>query len=77
MVIMRQIPPYGCEAWTLTNRHEQHLRVFEHKILRKIFCPMQNEDGSWRIRMNYDLNELTDNVDIIRFVKSRRIGWLG
>ena len=38
---------------------------------------MQNEDGSWRIRMNYDLNELTENADIVRFIKSRRIAWLG
>jgi hypothetical protein len=45
--------------------------------LRKIFGPVQNEDGSWRIRKNYELNELTENVDIVRFIKSRRIAWLG
>jgi hypothetical protein len=45
--------------------------------LRKIFGPVQNEDGTWRIRMNYALNELTENVDIVRFIKSRRIAWLG
>jgi hypothetical protein len=49
---------YGCEAWTLTNRDEQHLRIFERRILRKIFGPVQNEDGSWRIRMNYEMNKL-------------------
>ena len=38
---------------------------------------MQNEDGSWRIRINYELNELIGNVDIVRFIKSRRIAWLG
>ena len=38
---------------------------------------MQNEDGSWRIRKNYELNELTENADIVRFIKSRRIAWLG
>jgi len=67
---------YGCEAWTLTNRGEQHLRIFERRILRKIFGPVQNEDGSWRIRMNYELNELIGNADIVRFIKSR-IAWLG
>ena len=36
-----------------------------------------NEDGSWRIRMNYELNELIENADIVRFIKSRRIAWLG
>jgi hypothetical protein len=60
----------------LTNQDE-HLRIFEHRILRKIFGPVQNEDGSWRIRMNYELNELTENADIVRFIKSRRTAWLG
>jgi hypothetical protein len=37
---------------------------------------VQNEDGSWRIRMNYELNELIENAGIIRFIKSRRIALL-
>jgi hypothetical protein len=45
--------------------------------LRKIFGPVQNEDGSWGIRMNYELNKLIENADIVRFIKSRRIAWLG
>jgi hypothetical protein len=44
--------------------------------LRKIFGPVQNEDGTWRIRMNYELNELIGNADIVRFIKGR-IAWLG
>jgi len=68
---------HGCEAWTLTNPDEQHLRISERRILRKIFGPVQNEDGSWRIRMNYELNELIENADIVRFMKRRRIAWLG
>jgi hypothetical protein len=44
--------------------------------LKKIFGPVQNEDGSWRIRMNYELNELIGNAEIVRFIKSRRIAWL-
>jgi len=38
---------------------------------------VQNEDGSWGIRRNYELNELIKNADIVRFIKSRRISWLG
>jgi hypothetical protein len=68
---------YGCKAWTLTDREEQHLRIFERRILRKIFGPVQDEDGSWRIRMNYELNELIGNADIVRFIKGIRIAWLG
>ena len=68
---------YGCEACTLTNREEQYLRIFERRILRKIFGPVQNADGSWRIRMNYELNELIENANIVRFIKSTRTAWLG
>jgi hypothetical protein len=74
--LIRPVVTYGCEAWTLTNRDEQHLRIFEHRILRKIFGPVQNEDGTWRIRMNYELNKLIENADIVRFIKSRK-AWLG
>jgi len=45
--------------------------------LRKIFGPVQNEDGSWRIRTNYELGKLIKTADIVRFIKSRRIAWLG
>jgi hypothetical protein len=76
-VIIPHVVTYGCEAWTLTNRDEQHLRISESRILRKIFGPVQNEDGSWRIKMNYELNELIGNADIVRFIKSRKIAWLG
>jgi hypothetical protein len=67
----------GCEAWTETIRDEQHLRIYERRILRKIFVPVQNKDGSWRIKMNYELNEPIENSDIVRFIKSRIIAWLG
>jgi len=63
---------YGFEAWTLSCRDEKHLR-----ILRNIFGLEKNEDGSWRTRMNYVLEELIENADIVRFMKNRRIAWLG
>ena len=43
----------------------------------KVFGSVQNEDGFWRIRMNYELNDLMKNADIVRFVKSKRMDWLG
>ena len=55
----------------------EKLRVFSSKMVRKIFVPVQNEDGFWRIRMNYELNDLIKNADIVRFVKSKRMAWLG
>jgi len=38
-------------------------------------CKMGN--GIWRIRKNHELNELIGNADIVRFIKSRRMAWLG
>jgi hypothetical protein len=54
-----------------------NISEFEHRILRKFFGPAQNEDGSWGIRMNYEPNKLIKNADIVRFIKSGRIAWLG
>ena len=45
--------------------------------MRKIFGPVENEDGFWRIRKNYELNDLIKKADIVRFVKSKRMAWLG
>jgi hypothetical protein len=66
--LIRPVVTYGCEVWTLINRDEQHLTIFERRILRNIFGPVQNEDGSWRIRMNDEPNELIGNSDIVRFI---------
>jgi hypothetical protein len=74
--LKRPVVTYRCEAWTLTDRDEQNLRIFEHRILREIFGPVQNEDAYLRIRMNYELNELIENADLVKSIKSR-IAWLG
>jgi len=71
------IVTYGCEAWTLTGRNEQQLRIFERKILRKIFGQVQDENGIWRIRKDHEMNELIGNADVVRVTKSRRMTWLG
>jgi hypothetical protein len=40
---------YGCETWSLTLREEHRLRVFENKVLRRIFGPKRYEvTGGWR-----------------------------
>ena len=43
--LTRPVVTYGCEAWNLTNPDEPYIRIFERRILRKIFGPVQNEDG--------------------------------
>jgi len=42
-----------------------------------MFGSVQDENGIWRIRKNHELNELMGNADIVRFIKSRRMAWLG
>ncbi|KAJ4443700.1 hypothetical protein ANN_05375 [Periplaneta americana] len=69
---------YGCETWTLTLREEQRLRVFENKVLRKIFGAKRDEvTGEWRKLHNTELHALYTSPDIIRTIKSRRLRWVG
>jgi hypothetical protein len=49
---------YGCETWSLTLGEEHRLRVFESEVLRKIFGPTREEDGSWRKLHNDELHSL-------------------
>ncbi|KAJ4435669.1 hypothetical protein ANN_18285 [Periplaneta americana] len=69
---------YGCEAWTLTLREEQRLRVFENKVLRKIFGAKRDEvTGEWRKLHNAELHAIYSSPDIIRNIKFRRLRWAG
>ncbi|KAJ4448500.1 hypothetical protein ANN_10516 [Periplaneta americana] len=69
---------YGCETWTLTLREEHKLRVFETKVLRKIFGAKRDEvTGEWRKLHNTELHALYSSPDIIRNIKSRRLRWAG
>jgi hypothetical protein len=46
---------YGCETWSLTLRDEHKLRVFENRVLKRIFRPKRNEvTGDWRKLYNED-----------------------
>jgi hypothetical protein len=66
---------YGCETWSLTLREEHRLRVSENRVLRRIFGPKREEDGSWRKLHNDELNGLYSSPNIVRVIKSRRIRW--
>ncbi|KAJ4427128.1 hypothetical protein ANN_24744 [Periplaneta americana] len=69
---------YGCETWTLTLREEQRFRVFENKVLRKIFGAKRDEvTGEWKKLHNTELHALYTSPDIIRTIKSRRLRWAG
>jgi hypothetical protein len=69
---------YGCEIWSLTLREEHRLRVFENRVLRRIFGPRKAEvTGEWRKLHNGELHNLYSSPDVIRQIKSRRMRWAG
>jgi hypothetical protein len=64
----------GCETWSLTLREEHTLRVFENRVLRKIFGPKRDEaTGEWRNLYNKELRYLYSSPSIIRIIKSGRM----
>jgi hypothetical protein len=69
---------YGCETWSLTLREKCRLRVFENRVLRRIFGPKRDEvTGEWRRLHNEELCVLYSSPIIIRLIKSRRASWAG
>jgi hypothetical protein len=69
---------YGCETWSLTLREEHRLRVFECRVLRRIFGPKRDEvTAEWRKLHNEELPDLYSSLSNIRIMKARRMRWSG
>jgi hypothetical protein len=50
---------YGCETWSLSLREEHMLRVFENRVLRRIFGPKRDEvTGEWRSLQNVECSSI-------------------
>jgi len=57
---------YGCATWSLILREECRLRVFDNRVLRRIFGPKRNEvTGEWRKLHNEELNDLYSSLKFV------------
>jgi hypothetical protein len=64
---------YGCETWSLTLREKHRLRVFDIRVLRRVFGPKRDEvTGEWKKLHSEELHILYASSNIIRQIKSRR-----
>ena len=69
---------YGCGTWSLTVREERRLRVFENRVLRRIFGAKRDEvTREWRKLHNEKLNDMYSSPNIVRVVKYRIMRWEG
>jgi hypothetical protein len=74
--VIRPTVVYGCEKWAFKESIIQRLSVFERKILREIFGPTKEDNGTngtWRIKTNSELDKLIKHRNIINYVKAQRL----
>jgi hypothetical protein len=68
--ILLPVVLYGCETLSLTLREEHRFRVFENRVLRRIFGPKRDEvRRGWRKLHNEELHGLYSSPSIIRVIK--------
>ena len=64
---------YGCETWSLTLREEPRLRVFENRILRRIFRPKKDENGEWRRLLSDEIHGCYFSLNIVKVMKCTKL----
>jgi hypothetical protein len=61
---------FGCENLSLTLREEYWLRVFENRVLRRIFGPKRDEvTGEWGRLHNKEIYVMYSSPNVIRVIK--------
>jgi len=74
-IIQTNVHPYACETWILKENIKTKPRVFERKVLRRIYGPTKGKDGTWWIKWNEELNRLAGNKNIVNCIKAQRLAW--
>jgi len=75
--LVRPVVTYACETWVLKENIKSKLRVYERKVLRRIYGPIKESDGTWQTKSNDELNRLIGNKNIINYIKAQRLAWFG
>jgi hypothetical protein len=74
-IIILPVVLYGCETWSLILREEHRLRVFENRVLSRIFVPKRDEvTGELRKLHSEELYNLYSSPNIISQVKANEVG---
>ena len=69
---------YGCKSSSLTLREERRLKIYENRVLRRIFGPKRGGVTRELEKLhNEELKDLYSSSDIVRVIKSRRMRWAG
>jgi hypothetical protein len=75
--LVRPVVTYACETWVPKENIKTKIRLFERKVLRRIYGPTKEKDGTWRIKSNEELKRLTGNKNIINHITAQRLAWFG
>jgi len=77
-IVILPVVLFGCETWSLKLREERKPRVFENRVLGRIFGPRRDKvAGEWRRLNNGELNDLYTSHNIVRVKKWKRMKWVG
>jgi hypothetical protein len=74
--LVRPVLTYAAETWTTTKNDERRLSIFDRKILCRIYGPIFKR-GQWRKRYSTELEELCNEPNTVKVIKSNRLRWVG
>ena len=70
-ILIRPVVSCGAEAWTVTEKEEQALLIFQTKMFRRIYGA-KYENGEWKSRKNRELEEMSKGENTVKWIKGQR-----